>query len=104
MLCARREHAVRLETSLGDQVVDENTNVTLVAGNLEPSGFARTCGSVDASNQSLCGSFFVAGCAVDLAGQEQPFDALRFKAAREFSGLDEVVLDCVPRPEENGFF
>ena len=35
MLRARREHAIRLEASLRDQVVDENADVRLVAPQLE---------------------------------------------------------------------
>ena len=36
MLRTRREHAIRLETTLRDQVVDQNADIRLVTPQLEP--------------------------------------------------------------------
>src|SRR5579864_643305 len=36
MFGSRREHAVRFEAALGDQVIDENTDVSLITAELKP--------------------------------------------------------------------
>src|SRR5829696_2720275 len=81
VLRARREHPVRLETSFGDQVVDEDADVCLVAPQLECRLAARTTRGVDARDHALGRGFLVAGSTVDLSREEQPRDALRFESA-----------------------
>ena len=72
MLGARGEHAIRLEASLGDQVVDEDADVRLVAPQLERRlASARAMRRVDPGDESLRRGLFVAGRAVDLPGEKQ---------------------------------
>ena len=57
---------------------------------------------VDARHHSLAGGFFVAGRSVDLAGQKEAGDLLRFEGALEFGGIDRVVLDGVAGAQHFG--
>src|SRR5215831_19091121 len=57
--------------------------------------------SVCTRDEPLCGSFFVPGRAVDLSRQKKSRYALGLKLASELSRLDEVVLDGVPRTDED---
>src|SRR5262249_39557420 len=101
MLGARREHAVRLETALGNQIVDKDADVPFVAAHFESGLLARTRCRIGARNQSLRCRLLVTGRSVDLPGEEKALDALRFEATGELGGLNEVVFDCVPRTEEH---
>src|SRR5262249_19746828 len=99
MLRSGREHAVRLQTSLGNQVVDQDADVPLVA--LEFKGTEPVCVArrSDSRDQTLRGGFLIAGSAVDLSGKKQSPHALCFERAGERRRLDEVVLDGVSRAE-----
>src|SRR5262249_23672433 len=103
VLRPRREHAVWLEAPLCNQVVDQDTDVGLVSlENQRP--FVRSKGmlrSICTRDKPLCGSFFVPGRAVDLSRQKESADTLGLKLASELSRLDEVVLDGVPRTDED---
>ena len=67
-----REHPVRLETALRDQVVDQNADVRLVTAQLEALARRGQVRGIHAGNKSLRRRFFITGCSVDLAGQKQP--------------------------------
>ena len=71
MLRAGGEHPIRLEAALGDQVVDENPDVGLVAPQLERRRAPRRARRVDARHESLGRRLFVAGRAVDLPGEKE---------------------------------
>src|SRR5262249_34682293 len=75
MLRARREHAIRLEAALGNQVVDEDADVRLVSPQLETVPMLYRQRRIDAGNQSLRGGLLVAGCPIDLASQIETVDA-----------------------------
>ena len=79
MLGARGEHAVGLGGAARGQVVDQYADVGLVAAG-DPRGLAlHLARGIDAGQQPLRGRFFVAGGAVDLAGEEQAFDCGGFQ-------------------------
>src|SRR5437016_12325950 len=99
MLRARREHPVRLEAAFGDQVVDENSDVRLIASELEAFAIQHTMRGVDARDKPLCRGFLVARRPVDLSSEEQSLDALGLEPARELGRLNEVVLDGVARTQ-----
>ena len=96
---ARDEHPVRLETTLGSQIVDERADVALAA--VEQHRFiARDLPRrVDAGDDPLCGGFFVTRRPVDLARQEETGDAMGLERGIELRGLNEIVLDSVARPD-----
>ena len=82
---ARGEHAIRLADAARHQVVDHHADVGLraIENDLGPLAGAR--GGIEACNKSLCRRFFVAGGAVDLAGEKksaQPFGLQRRLSAR----------------------
>ena len=59
---------------------------------------------VDAGNETLRRGFLVSRRPVDLAGEKQPGDALRFESPRQLRRLDEVVLDGVAGPQQHRVF
>ncbi len=57
-------------------------------------------GGIRASDQPLRGGFFVAGGAVDLAGEIEAADPLRFQGVNELRRRAVVVFDRVARPKD----
>ena len=57
---------------------------------------------IDPSDDALGGRLLIAGCAVDLAREEQVFDRLGLEPRCELSGRVVVVLDRVARPRHPG--
>ncbi len=54
-------------------------------------------GCIDCRHQPLSCSFFITGCAVDLAGKKQAFDTFCLKVGIQFQRVDIVVFYGVPR-------
>ena len=69
---ARGEHAVRLGDAARDQIVDHHAEIAFGAVEHDLAAPARPRRGVEPRDQALGGGLFVAGRAVDLAGQEQP--------------------------------
>ena len=93
----RGKHSVRLINPLSDQIVDKHTDICLVALQRERAfACAEQCG-VDASDESLSGSFFVASGAVDLSGEEQTAHELRLQRVEQLCGVEEVVFYGISR-------
>ena len=101
---ATGEHAVGLGGSLGNEVIDQHAEVRLAARRhpgLQVAGGARR---IQARQQSLCGGFFVAGGAVDLAGEIEPAEALGFERGTQVARIEIVVLDRIAGPREVRLF
>ena len=71
MLGSRREHSVRLEATLRDQIVDQNADVGLVPSQFESFAPDRQVRRVDAGDNSLRRGFLVTGRSVDLTREKQ---------------------------------
>src|SRR5262249_52723662 len=104
VLGTRRKHPVWLEASLRDQVIDENSDVGLIAPQLERIRAAREARRVDSSNDPLGSGLFIARCSIDLPGEKEPLNPLCLERARQLGRLYEVVLDGVPGPQYHGVF
>src|SRR5712692_2332369 len=90
---AAREHAIGLRHPARDQIIDEHTEVRLVAA-WPPCRLAlRAQSCVHASEQALGGGFFIAGRAVDLAGEVEPLERLCFERGVKISWIEIVVFD-----------
>ena len=101
---AAGEHAVGFGGGFGDEVVDHDADVGLVAGEDEAVFALDFAGGVDAGDEALAGGFFVAGGAVDLAGEEEAFDEAGFEGCVDLMGGGEVVFDGVAEAEDFGVF
>lgn len=86
-----------LVDSLCHEIVYQNADVALGSANCELRTFKSMTASVDAGENALRGSLFVASGSVDLTGQEQPRNALRLERMLELSRVDMIVLDPVAR-------
>ncbi len=104
VLGARREHAVRLGDAARHQIVDHHAEIALGAIEHDLARRPRPRGGVETRHKSLRGSLFVAGRAVDLAGQEQPGAALGLERGAQLARIDMVVFDRVAGPHHAGLF
>src|SRR5207302_5449902 len=83
-----------------DEIVHQHPKVRLVAS--RPPGLAalHPKRSVDARKKPLGGSLLVAGSAIDLTGEEESLEALRFQRRLQIAGVEVVILDRVARPHD----
>ena len=79
MLGTRGEHAVRLVHTTGHQVVDKNTDVSLVACQSERFSSCDILVGVDAGNEPLPCRFLIPSRAIDLSGEEKILHQLGFQ-------------------------
>ncbi len=86
------EHAVWLGHATGDQIIDEDADIGLGAGEFDGSLVAGAVGGVDAGDDALGGGFFVAGGAVNLAGEEQALDLFEFETVTQGPWVDIVIF------------
>ena len=96
------EHAVRLVDALGHQVVDQDADVGLAAVEDERRLLLDLQRGVDAGHQPLGGGLLVAGGAVDLAGEVEAFDRLRFQRRVQLRRRGVVVFDGVAPAQHLG--
>ena len=80
---------------MGDQVIHQHAQIGLVATRAPAVQPAHLACGVEAGQQALRGGFFIAGGAVDLAGEEQAVDQLGFQRGLQPARVEEVVLDRV---------
>ena len=100
VLGAAGEHAIGLDGPLGDEVVDHDRDVGLVAAEHDGLALLEGEGGVDAGHESLTGGLFVTAGAVDLSGEVQAGDGLGLQGRPDLVGGYIVVLDGVA-PLEN---
>ena len=82
VLGARGEHAIGLGDAARHEIVDHDAEIAVGARDDEaPAAAAGQQRRVDAGGQALGAGLLVAGRAVDLAGEEQPRQALHFEAS-----------------------
>ena len=92
MLRPTREHAVGLSSDTSrHQIVDEHARVGLIAS----EDHRLSAASRDTGDQTLCGGLFISARPVDLAREEQPWDALVLKTVVEVARVREVILHGV---------
>ena len=99
-LCAAGEHAVGLVHPLGNQVIDQNTQIGFITPG-HPWTFTTTLQrGVQPGKQTLCCCLFIASRAIDLARKKQALNLLGLKAALERARVKVVVLDGVTRSQD----
>ena len=101
MLRSGGEHSIRLEAASRHQVIDEDTDVALVAPDHKRRLTTGRARCVDAGNEALSCRFLVSGCAIDLTREEQSSHTVSFECRLQFRRLNEVVLDRITRPQDN---
>ena len=91
----RSEHSVGLIDTFRNQIVDQHTDVGLVASQHEGLTASEFQVGVDTRHQTLRGGLFVTGRAVDLTREVEVVDQLGFERVVELCGREVVVLDGV---------
>ena len=89
------EHPVGLVGAAGHQIIDQHADVGLSAAEHDAGFTVQSQAGIDAGHDALRGSLFIAGGAVDLAGQPESLDPPAFQGGCEFRGVDEIVLDGI---------
>ena len=111
-LCPAGKHAVGLGNALGNQVIHQYAQVRLItAGQPCPAqiiarsshGAALKCG-IDASEQTLCRSLFIACGAVNLPRKKQAANLSCFKTALQGAWVKVVILNGITGPKDVGIF
>ena len=98
------EHAIGLGCALGDEVIDEDTDVSLIAAQDDRVLALNAPGGVHPSYKSLGTSFFVAGCAIDLASAIEVAADFGFERRIELGWEGKVVFDGVGWAKDLGVF
>ena len=99
-LGARREHPIGLGDAAGDEVVDHHADVGVGAGDRDAVAAAGGERGVEAGQQALRGRLLVAGGAVDLAGEIEPWQPLDLQRRPQLARIDVVVLDRIAGPPD----
>src|SRR5438105_2640074 len=92
------KHTVGLFSSLGYEIVNQNTDVSLISAEHEGWAILNTQGCVSAGNQSLRRGLLVTGSAIDLPGKIKMTILFGFQSVRELGRREKVVFYCVSRP------
>src|ERR1700722_6309359 len=99
---ARGEHPIRLGHTLGDEIVDQNTNISLRAADQNGLPATRSARSIEAREEALSGSFFVARCPSDRAAKKQARDGPQFERMCEGWWIDVVIFNGVAGTDDTG--
>ncbi len=99
---SRCEHPIRLRRSLGNQIINQNSDVCLVAPNDNGIQSFGSAGGVDSSHESLGTSLFVSRRAINLACQEQIAAYFCFECGVQLGWIGEVVFDGIGWPQNFG--
>src|SRR5262249_44936777 len=89
------KHSVRLFCAFGDQVIDKNSYVGFASLQHQGRTPLNFQSSISAGNQTLSRRLFVPGRSVDLAGEIQSSDQLRFEGRQKLCWRKIVVLHSV---------
>src|SRR5206468_2100806 len=100
ILGAAREHAIRLGDAARDEIVDQHTEVRLIATRTPRVLPLDEQTSVDASQQPLSRSLLIASSAVDLTREEQPANYLSLQRRLQAARIKIIVLDRVTRSQD----
>ncbi len=92
---AAGEHAIGLGDAARDEVIDQHAEVGLVPPRTPGILALHLQAGVDARQQPLCRRLFVAGGAVDLAGEKQAADRLGFERGFQVARIVVIVFDGV---------
>ena len=104
MLGPGGEHAVGFAGALGDEVIDQDGHVGLIAAQEKRRTAGKRQTGVQRRPQALGGGLLVAGGAVYLAGQIQSRQGLGFQGRGELDRIGVVVFDGVARAHDDRVF
>ena len=102
VLGARGEHAVGFVDVAGNQIVDEYADIGFVTLQNHAGLTCHGLGRIDAGHDALGGGFFVAGSAIDLAGEEEEGQALGFEGGANLTTRHRIIFDGIARPHQFG--
>ena len=95
------KHSVRFFGAFVNQVVNQYPDVGFGAFQYQRFQFRHGAVGVDARHQALASRFFIARCAVDLAGKKQVFNQMRFQRRLQLHRREKVVLNGIARSKQS---
>ncbi len=98
----RSKHAVRLVDTFGNQIVDEDTDVSLAAIEDEGRLVLDFQSGVDAGHQPLGGRLFIAGRAVNLTGEVETLHQFCLQRWMKLRGRGIIVLHRITPAQHLG--
>src|SRR5208282_4689830 len=101
MLGAAREHPVGLVSSLGHEVVDEDSNVGFVPPQDDRSRSPSLACCVYARDQTLTSRLLISGRSVDLTRQKQILDLLRLERWIKLGRRRKIIFDRIGRAQKD---
>src|SRR5215469_6731280 len=104
ILRPRCEHAIRLSSASGDQVINEDADVGTCSIEDNPIAASGCKRSIDACQKALGSSFLVARRTVDLTSQEETRDAPGLESRTKLPRIDEVIFDGIARAKHPRMF
>ncbi len=104
ILCPGGKEPVGFIYPFRDEVIYEDADIGLLAGEGEGGKVEHFGGGINAGDDALGGGLLIAGGAVNLAGVKEVFDELGFQGRVELVGLDKVVLNRIARAKQAGLF
>ena len=92
---AAGEHAVGLAGAVRDQVVDHHADIGFIATRRPCVERTHETRGVEPGDEALSSGFFIAGGAVDLAGEKQSGHEFCFQRILQSARIEEVVFDRI---------
>ena len=104
VLGAGGEEAVGFGGAFGDQIVDHDGEVGLAALQQERGATGGLERGIGTGDEALAGGFFITGGAIDLSGEVEAGDALRFESGMELGGRAVIILHGIAGADDLGVF
>ena len=100
VFAAAGHHAVGVHDALGHQIIHQGAKVAGVTRQDQLFLAQRIAGGVQTGQQALCGSFLIAGSAVELSCPVQAPHHLAFQRGFQTGGVHTVVFDGIGRAQD----
>ena len=98
------KHPVRFVNALRDQIIDQDTDISIVPAKDKRLLSAAFQMCINAGHQTLGRSFFIAGSTIDLTCKEKVVDILQLERSFQLGRIEIVVFDCIGRTEDPDIF
>ena len=98
------KHAIGLTDSLGEQVIDHDSNIAVTAAESKRALALRRQASIDTRDEALTCRFLVARCSVDLSGQIQTLHHFGLQSSLQIPRVDVVVFHTIARLQHFDIF
>src|SRR5699024_10584830 len=93
--CPGSHHSVWFMALFCNQIIDENTDISLRTVQNELFPTKNLLRRIDARHKPLCRSLLISGASVKLSGTVEPFHLPKFQRRIKLSCIDTVILNRI---------